>query len=196
MQPPLRDPFLQMLSEQLAESGYPVSAHASADTESVEWLESLLPGCFNGQDVGLRWLSLDDLSGAAEEDDDDEPLPSLVLIRIDALLPFPIDSEQWALTLGALEMFNDLLPFGALILRPQAQCWAWQHTVAAPATAFNGLLALRVIDTLRFYLDLLSPALIEAFARRDEPESLREAIRRKLAAWAEDAGGDSNGAQP
>lgn len=195
MQRPLRDPFLQMLSEQLAESGYPVSTHASADTESVDWLESTLPECFNGQDVGLRWLSLDDQSDAAAEDDDDEPLPALALIRIDALLPFPIDSGQWELTLGALEMFNDLLPFGALILRPQAQCWAWQYTIAAPAVAFNGLFALRVIDTLRFYMDLLSPALIEAFARQDEPEAFRESIRHRLAEWAEDASGESAGAQ-
>lgn len=195
MQRPLRDPFLQMLSEQLAQSGYPVSTHASADPEPVEWLESTLPGCFNGQDVGLRWLSLDGQSDAAEENDDDEPLPPLALIRIDALLPFAIDSEQWTLTLGALEMFNDLLPFGALILRPEAQCWAWQYTVASPAIAFNGLLALRVIDTLQFYLERLSLTLIEAFARREEPQALREAIRRELGAWAQNAEGAAIGAR-
>ena len=188
MTPPLRDPFLQVLSEQLVDSGYAVSVHASDDPSQVDWLESSLPGCFGGDDVSLRWLSLVEQSVGEDEeqDDDDEPLPPLALVRIDALIPFSIDSSQWALTIGAIEMLNDLLPFGSMSVRPQAQCWAWQYTLAMPADAFNGLLALRVIDSLQFYLELLSPELIAAFERRDDPEALREAIRRQLTSWAGD----------
>jgi len=194
MNPPLRDPFLQVLSEQLADSGYAVSAHASEDPSQVDWLESSLPDCFGGQDVSLRWLSLDDQSDAEEEDDDDEPLPALALVRIDALIPFSIDSTQWELTLGAIEMLNDLLPFGSVAVRPQAQCWAWQYTLASPAATFNGLLALRVIDTLQFYLELLSPSLIAAFERRDDPEALREAVRRQLTGWTDERPVQGSGA--
>lgn len=195
MNPPLRNPFLHMLTEQLADSGYAVTVHTPDDPSGVEWLESVLPGCFGGEDVSLRWLALEDLSEGEDEagDDDDEPLPPLALVRIDALIPFSIDASQWELTIGAVEMLNDLLPFGSVGLRPQAQCWAWQYTVASPAAAFNGLLALRAIDTLLFYLELLSPALIAAFERRDDPETLRESLRRRLTAWTE---GEDVGAQP
>jgi hypothetical protein len=197
MNPPLRDPFLQVLSEQLADSGYTVSVHASDDPSQVDWLESRLPGCFGGDDVSLRWLSLVDQSVGEDEeqDDDDEPLRPLALVRIDALIPFSIDSSQWALTMGAIEMLNDLLPFGSVGVRPQAQCWAWQYTLASPADTFNGLLALRVIDTLQFYLELLSPSLIAAFERRDDPEALREAIRQVLAGWAGETPAEGAGAR-
>ena len=187
MTPTPTDPYLRALASQLTDSGFPVSVHPPDGQWPIEWLESLIPGCFGGQDVGLRWLSLDDQSNAPAEDDDDEPVPALALIRIDALIPLAIDDSQLPLTLTTIETINDVLPFGAIGLRPQAGCWAWHYTLASPAASFNGLLALHIVDTLRFYLEALSPVVIAAFGRRDRPESIRDAIRSALAEIADGA---------
>jgi hypothetical protein len=66
--------------------------------------------------------------------------------------------------------------------------------MATPANAFNGLLALRVIDTLQFYLALLSPVLIAGFEQRLSPEALHESIRIALAEWVDQAPGQDRGA--
>jgi hypothetical protein len=181
------DPFLRILAAQLADSGYEVSIHTPDGEWPIEWLESSLPNSFDGKPIKLRLLSLDDQSDDADEDDDDEPIPSLALIRMDALLPFALDKDQLPLAIAAIETINDILPFGAIGMRPHAQCWAWHYTAADPAARFNGLMVLQVIQTLRFYMEALSPVLVDAFGQQTPPDLIQDALRLALSRIAANA---------
>lgn len=189
----LQDPTLALLSQYLSDSGFPVSVHWPEPAAPLEWLETTIPDVLADQAMALRLMTLESLMSPAQspedpeqgDDDDDEELPPMSLVRIDALLPLAIDWEQLPLTLAAIEAMNDLLPFGGISLRPQAARWAWQYTLPAPDLGSAAALAMRVIESLRFYIEALAPTVAAALEDRAEPGSIGPKLRAMLGEFAQ-----------
>jgi hypothetical protein len=152
----------------------------------------MVPDVLADQAMALRLMTLESLGPAPPpadpeqgDDDDDEAPPPISLVRIDALLPIAIAWEQLPLTLAAIEAMNDLLPFGGISLRPQAACWAWQYTLPAPDLGSAAALAMRVIESLRFYVEALAPTLVAALEDGADPDSIGSRLRAMLGGFAQ-----------
>jgi hypothetical protein len=146
--------------------------------EPLEALTVQLNNVFDGEDIVVRLIPLEQLDriSPSEPADDPDADPELSMLRMDAALPVPYKPERLEEITTCLDVVNSVLPFGAVVIHPLERSIAFHYTVISNSVVFDAHLVIDLLRSLEFYFAMMAKPLREAIQGNMGAQEIREAV--------------------
>ena len=183
-----KNKYLSLLGDLLRQVNVAGSRISIGDgPNALEAMSIRLANLFNGDDIELRLIPLDQIDtllSADEENDvaDFDDDPDLLMLRMDAALPLAYDLAKLETLITCLSVINSSIPFGAVIAHPTERSVSFHYTAICNKALFDAGMILELIRMLEFYFAMMAHPLRFALESALSPQAILEQVQEFVTA--------------